>query len=117
MPVNADKPKRWKADVNRSVNFYNDWFMSFAPKAYREQREEQARVVEREMERTDYLRDISPTLLNEHPKVLTTLRAATAPPIARDRLVGLAHVKRYFVESMEGATEYEPRVPPAHAGG
>jgi hypothetical protein len=112
MPVNADKPKHWKADVNRSVDFYNDWFMSFAPKAYREQREKQARVVEREMERTDYLRDISPALLKEHPEVLTTLRAATAPPIARDRLVGLAHVKRYFVESMEGATEYEPRVPP-----
>ena len=68
MPVNADKPERWKADVNRSVNFYNDWFMSFAPKAYREQRKKQARVVEREMERTDYLRDISPALLNEHPQ-------------------------------------------------
>ncbi len=112
MPVNADKPHRWKADVNRSVDFYNDWFMSFAPEAYREQRVKQARIVEREMERTDYLRDISPALLKEHPSVLPLLRAATAPPIARDRLAGLAYVDRYLMGSMEETKKHAPRVPP-----
>jgi hypothetical protein len=38
MTVNSDKPDRWKADVARSVDFYNDWFMRFAPKAYRDTR-------------------------------------------------------------------------------
>jgi len=30
--VNSDKPGRWKADIARSVDLYNDWFMKFAPK-------------------------------------------------------------------------------------
>ncbi len=38
MGVNTDKPQRWKQDIARSVDFYNDWFLKFAPKAYRETR-------------------------------------------------------------------------------
>jgi hypothetical protein len=38
MAINADKPTRWKADVAASVDQYNDWFVSFAPLAYRETR-------------------------------------------------------------------------------
>ncbi len=38
MPINADKPQLWKADVAASVDLYNDWFMRLGPKAYRETR-------------------------------------------------------------------------------
>jgi type II restriction enzyme len=38
MGVNLDKPERWKTDIARSVDLYNDWFMKFAPKAYRDSR-------------------------------------------------------------------------------
>jgi hypothetical protein len=38
MPVNADKTHLWKADVAQSVDFYNAWFMRFAPKTYRNTR-------------------------------------------------------------------------------
>jgi hypothetical protein len=38
MPVNLDKPLQWKADIAKSVDFYNDWFLQFAPRAYRETR-------------------------------------------------------------------------------
>jgi hypothetical protein len=31
MAVNLDKPARWKADIAKSVDMYNDWFMTFAP--------------------------------------------------------------------------------------
>lgn len=31
MGVNLDKPGRWKADVAKSVDMYNDWFLKFAP--------------------------------------------------------------------------------------
>ncbi len=31
MPINADKPHLWKSDVERSIDFYNDWFIRFAP--------------------------------------------------------------------------------------
>ena len=35
MAVNRDKPDRWKADIAQSVDMYNDWFLRFAPDAYR----------------------------------------------------------------------------------
>ena len=35
MPVNSNKPKRWKNDIARSVDMYNDWFIRFAPETYR----------------------------------------------------------------------------------
>ena len=35
MAVNRDKPDRWKEDIAQSVDMYNDWFVRFAPKAYR----------------------------------------------------------------------------------
>ena len=38
MPVNADKPHLWKSDIAQSVDFYNNWFMQFAPQAYRDTR-------------------------------------------------------------------------------
>jgi len=38
MAVNLDKPNLWKADIAQSVDMYNDWFLKFAPKAFRETR-------------------------------------------------------------------------------
>jgi len=38
MPINSDKPHLWKADVSQSIDFYNDWFIRFAPGTYRKQR-------------------------------------------------------------------------------
>ncbi len=35
MPINSDKPHLWKADVAQSIDFYNDWFLRFAPGTYR----------------------------------------------------------------------------------
>lgn len=112
MPINADKLHLWKADIARSVDFYNDWFMSFAPEAYRTQRVKQAQIVETEMQRTNYLRNISPELLKAYPSVLPLLRMATAPPLARDRLAGLAYVNRSLINSMEGTKKHPPRIPP-----
>jgi hypothetical protein len=40
MPVNANRPDRWKADIAQSVDFYNDWFLRFAPLTFRESRAE-----------------------------------------------------------------------------
>ncbi len=46
MPVNLDKPARWKADIAQSVDMYNDWFM----------------------------KRINPAIICEHPDILPTLR-------------------------------------------
>ena len=35
MSVNSDKILEWKPDIAQSVDMYNDWFMKFAPQAFR----------------------------------------------------------------------------------
>ncbi len=101
MGVNLDKPGRWKPDIARSVDLYNDWFMKFAPKAYRESRARTAREVEATLKATDNLRNVKPEILRENPAVLPTLRMATCPPLARDRLSGLSRVPRTIVNRLD----------------
>ena len=101
MSINRDKPDLWKNDILQSVDLYNSWFMEFAPRAFRETRVTTASSVERALVDTSYLRNISVELLKNHPEVLPILRMSTCPPIARDRLVGLAGVTKSLVENME----------------
>jgi hypothetical protein len=101
MGVNLDKPQRWKQDTRLSVDHYNNWFLDFAPDAYQETRARATLYVEDVLRRTDYLRSITGEVLLDHPDVLEMFRMATAPPIARDRLVGLALVSKSLIESME----------------
>jgi hypothetical protein len=104
VPVNLDKPQLWKADIALSVDMYNDWFMKFAPVAFRETRLTRTKDVEDTLHRTKNLTDIKAELLREHPGVLPTLRMSTCPPIAVDRLVGLAGVSKNLVGRMELGT-------------
>jgi hypothetical protein len=46
MSVNSDKPHLWKADTRASVDQFNQWFISYAPKAYRETRGKTVESVE-----------------------------------------------------------------------
>ncbi len=108
MAVNRDKVDLWKADVARSVNFYNEWFMAFAPQAFRETRIGTTKQVELALQLTENLTNIRPETLQANPAVLPMLRMSTCPPIARDRLVGLAGVSPNLVKNMED----EQRVPP-----
>lgn len=101
MGVNLDKPNRWKRDIADSVDMYNDWFMRFAPEAFRSIRVETTEHVESALRATDNLRDISPELLIENPSLISTLRMATCPPLAVDRLIGLAGVSNNLVKRME----------------
>ncbi len=107
MPVNADKPQLWKKDVAASVDLYNNWFIRFAPKTYQDVRKETTERVQETIQLTKNLTILSPELLKANPSVLPTLRMCTAPPIARDRLVGLAYVSKHLVLSME-----QGKIPP-----
>ncbi len=107
MSINLDKPHRWKADIALSVDMYNDWFMKFAPTAFRETRIGVTEDVAKTLRRTRNLTDVTPALLRQYPGVLATLRMSTCPPIAVDRLVGLAGVPKNLVASME-----KGRLPP-----
>jgi hypothetical protein len=104
MPVNLNKPQRWKADIALSVDMYNDWFLKFAPVAFRDTRRKTTRDVEDALVKTFNLTDVKATLLRQHPGVLQTLRMSTCPPLAVDRVIGLAGVSRNLVSCMEAGT-------------
>jgi hypothetical protein len=101
MAVNSDKPHLWKTDIAKSVDMYNDWFMKFAPKAFRETRIQTTKDVEATLKATGNLTNIDPTVLRNHPEVLPTLRMSTCPPLAVDRIIGLARVPNNLVKRME----------------
>ncbi|MCI0334650.1 MAG: XamI family restriction endonuclease [Planctomycetes bacterium] len=110
MPVNLNKPSRWKADIALSVDEYNQWFLRFAPQTFREEREKAVCGVEAMLERTNRLRQFTTAELRTHPSILFALRMSTAPPIARDRLVGLADVPKTMVNAMEKRGVLPPRM-------
>jgi XamI restriction endonuclease len=80
---------------------YNDWFLKFAPVAYREIRIRTTKDVESTLVKTRNLSDVSAAILKQEPNVLPTLRMSTCPPLAVDRLIGLAGVARNLVGCME----------------
>lgn len=110
MGINYDKPYLWKQDIIKSVDLYNEWFMDFAPKAFRETRILTSKSVEEALKTTNYLNDVSPAILQKYPEVLPILRMSTCPPIARDRLVGLAGVSKSLIQNMEDSEN--PHVSP-----
>lgn len=112
MPANADKPHLWKADTLESIDFYNDWFLRFAPITYRQQRELKTKDVANALKITNNLRSITTELLKANPGILSMLRMTTALPLARDRLIGLAYTSKNLIASMEGAGDKHPRIPP-----
>lgn len=111
MPVNSTKPLRWKEDIRKSVDAYNDWFVRFAPKAYRDTRTITTETVRKAMATTRNMRDIGADTLRAHPEVLSVLRMATCPPLAVDRLIGLAGVPGALVKSMEKSHRLPPKLP------
>ena len=111
MAVNRDKPDRWKQDIAQSVDMYNDWFMRFAPEAYRTTRIQTTKDVEATLKATKNLTDVGVDLLKAKPSVLPTLRMSTCPPLAVDRLIGLAGVSGNLVKAMEKVSRLPPRMP------
>ncbi len=101
MAVNLNKPQQWKADISASVDMYNCWFMNFAPKAFRDIRKTTTKDVEEALKITSNLTDLSPNTILKKSEILPTLRMSTCPPIAIDRLVGLAGVTKSLVSNLE----------------
>ena len=101
MGINRDKPDLWKDDIALSVDMYNNWFMNFAPSAYRNTRIQTTKAVEDTLKATENLTNVRTATLWENPAVLPTLRMSTCPPLAVDRLIGLAGVSPTLVKCME----------------
>ncbi len=99
--INADKPHLWKADIAKSVDQFNEWFMKFAPQAFRSTRIKTTDHVKAALLATNDLRTLDATTLKANPASLPTLRMCTAPPLAVDRLIGLADANKNLVGRME----------------
>ena len=101
MAINLDKPHLWKEDIYASVDQFNAWFRSAAPKAFRETRLLTTEHVARTLRATKDLAEITVEVLKKTPNIIATLRMATCPPLARDRLIGLADANKNLVKKME----------------
>lgn len=112
MGVNKNKPDRWKIDIAESVDFYNDWFLRSAPQVFKETRLKTSKQVEEVLRWTVNLTRLNPEVFQKYPSILPVLRMATCPPIARDRLIGLAGVPRNLVHAMEEDKRMPPRMEP-----
>jgi len=99
--VNADKPHLWKADIAASVDQFNQWFMQFAPQAFRATRVKTTEHVKASLVATHDLRSLDAATLGANPGALPTLRMCTAPPLAVDRLIGLANANKSLIGRME----------------
>lgn len=107
MPANSTKEEMWRADSEASVAMYNHWFTNFAPNAFKETRKKVSSNVLTVIKESNCLRSLSPEILVNDPSAIKTLRMATCPPIAVDRLVGLAGVSKNLVKNLE-----EGKLPP-----
>ena len=99
--VNNRAIERWKADSAASVDFYNAWFLNFAPPSFRAARGEAAKKVERAFKLTENGRRLDAATLLAHPQILAVARQLTCPPLARDRLSGLSGVSSGFIKRCE----------------
>jgi hypothetical protein len=75
--------------------------MKFAPRTYREKRVEVTGHVEDALLKSKDLTDISVAALRSYPGMLPALRMCCCPPLARERLAGLAGVKKTLIEKLE----------------
>lgn len=99
--LNINRADRWKDDIKKSVDSYNRWFINFAPEAFKKVRNTTIEKVEGVFHDTNNLTNISIDSLSSSPQNLQVLRMATCPPLARDRLIGIAGISKNLVNKME----------------
>lgn len=99
--INKNNTEQWKEDVENSVMFYNDWFLSFAPSTYINARQKAIDRVNNAFDKTKCFNLLSADVLRSAPEAITILRMATTPPLAQDRLVGLSGVPKHLISSLE----------------
>ncbi|MCF2138254.1 MAG: XamI family restriction endonuclease [Candidatus Thorarchaeota archaeon] len=115
MPANIDKTKRWAEDIDKSVQFYNKWFIEAAPFHFHKLYKQARKYVVQFMERSNSLKIMKTEtefidLLRDRPELLRVVRLITAPPLAIDRLAGLCDVSRGFVQRMERSNDLPPKM-------
>lgn len=103
--INNTATNQWKSDCAASVDFYNEWFMAFAPPSFRKARKQAIEKVEAAFRVTEDGKRFDTDTLLAHPQILAVLRQLTCPPLARDRLAGLSRVSSSFLKRCEESGE------------
>jgi hypothetical protein len=93
--------EQWVPDIQRSVAEYNAWYQARAPVIYADLRVAIQSDADAALRATDQLRNVTAAVLRLNPRIITALRLAAAPPMARDRLVEMVGVPRAFVTALE----------------
>jgi hypothetical protein len=101
MPANANRLHLWHDDIRQSVALYNDWFIRYAPETYKREQQAARKVVADILRATDALRHIGAREIMRAPGMVPVLRMCCSPPLAVDRLMGLAGVTKSFIENLE----------------
>lgn len=110
--INRDKVDTWKHDIEKSVDFYNEWFRAFASATYRNARLLARNQVENVFAVTNGVCDLTAATLVFSPQTLPALRQMTCPPLARDRLAGLSGIPPSTVKWIESHNR-----PPSRSAG
>jgi len=84
--------------------------MNFAPEAFRSTRIQTTADVKSTLRHTANMTNICPDILRQNPEILPTLRMSTCPPLAVDRLIGLARVPINLVKRIELKKQLPPRM-------
>ena len=117
MSVNNENRSNWAIDIEESVTHYNRWFVDYAPSTFRDIKSKVFGNVAKALEGLNGKIDLDDDILIDHPTLLLILRQMTCPPLARDRLAGLARIPPQAVKGFENGTikrdgqvEYSPRI-------
>lgn len=108
--INMDKPELWERDVVESIKLYNAWYMAYTHEVYKKTQKRINQIVIKGVTDSKFFNDISPTMLKKSPSVLKIFRMITSPPLARERLAGLAGVPLSFIKTMENDNQLPTRL-------
>lgn len=114
MNINRKNPDLWNADIEKSVALYNKWFIDFAPPAFRKARKAAVVKVRSVFKLIESLCDLDDEVLVESPGILKILRQMTCPPLASERLAGLARIPSCVVKAFENGNP-SPKLKTAYA--
>jgi len=90
-------------DIELSVSRYNEWYKSFAPKAYERAYQKAKQEVERLFKVTNNLTRFEVETFVEDPSLLEILRHVASPPLAHDRLAGLVKLPPQIASALKKA--------------
>lgn len=83
--INADKPHLWKQDIAASVDYFNRWFIAFAPETFRNARAATVEQVEKTFLATNDLRDLTLSIESQRQRLQRWLDGSK-PATERNRL-------------------------------